>query len=189
MIVFLDLFWTFLKIGLFSFGGGYGMLPLMEQEVLDHGWMDGAQFLNFVAVSESTPGPIAVNMATFIGSSQAGILGAACATLGVILPSIIIILLIVAVFKKFLQYKIVSSALSGVKPVIVGLISITGLWLGIKNFLPNISSYSSEGFSLTALLITVGVGAAYVLYKLTIKKNPSPILVILLSAALGMIFF
>ena len=77
MTIYLDLLWTFLKIGLFSFGGGYGMLPLMEQEVLDHGWMDGAQFLNFVAVSESTPGPIAVNMATFVGSSQAGILGAA----------------------------------------------------------------------------------------------------------------
>ena len=189
MTIYLDLLWTFLKIGLFSFGGGYGMLPLMEQEVLDHGWMDGAQFLNFVAVSESTPGPIAVNMATFVGSSQAGILGAACATLGVILPSIIIILLIVAVFKKFLQYKIVSSALSGVKPVIVGLILVTGLWLGLKNFLPNIAAYSSEGFSLTALLITVGVGAAYVLYKLTLKKNPSPIIVILLSAVLGMIFF
>lgn len=188
-MIYLDLFWAFLKIGLFSFGGGYGMLPLMEQEVLSHAWMTSADFFNFVAVSESTPGPIAVNMATFIGSSQAGVLGAICSTIGVILPSIIIILLIVAVFKKFLQSKIVESALSGVKPVIVGLIAVTGLWLAVKNVFPNIASFSAEDFSLTALLISVGVGAAYVLYKVLLKKNPSPILVILLSAGLGMIFF
>ena len=186
---YLDLFITFFKIGLFSFGGGYGMLPLMEQEVLSHEWMTSADFFNFVAVSESTPGPIAVNMATFVGSSQAGVLGAMCSTLGVIMPSIIIILLIVAVFKKFLQYKITASALAGVKPVIVGLIFVTGLWLAVKNVFPNVAAYSSEGFSLTALLITVGVGSAYVLYKIILKKNPSPILVILVSAGLGMIFF
>ena len=188
-MIYLILFSSFFKIGLFSFGGGYGTLPLMEQEVLSHGWMDSAAFMNFLAVSESTPGPVAVNMATFIGSSQAGIVGAACATLGVILPSIIIILLIVAVFKGFLQSKIVSSALMGVKPVIVGLIAVTGLWLAIKNVFPHIASCSAEGFSLTALIMTVAVAAGYIVYERIRKKNLSPIALILICAALGMIFF
>ncbi len=188
-MIYLELFWTFFKIGLFSFGGGYGMLPLMDQEVMSHGWMEMAQFLNFVAVAESTPGPIAVNMATFIGSTQGGFLGSACATLGVILPSIIIILLIVAVFKNFLKYKVVSSALAGIKPVIVGLIFTTGLWLGIKNFLPNIASMSVEGFSLTAFLLTLGLLVVFFTYKALRKKNLSPIIFIILSAVCGMIFF
>lgn len=188
-MIYLELLWTFFKIGLFSFGGGYGMLPLMEQEVLSHNWMTSADFLGFVAVSESTPGPIAVNMATFIGSSEAGILGAVCSTLGVITPSIIIILLIVAVFKSFLKSELTASALYGVKPVIVGLILVTGLWLGVRNFLPNLSSFSADGFSLTALVITAVAAAVYIGYKLIFKKNISPIILILISAGLGMILF
>ena len=91
-MILLKLFLTFLKIGAVSFGGGYGMIPLMREEVLLHSWIGEETFLNFIAVSESTPGPIAVNMATFIGSSQGGILGAFVATLGVVLPAFLIIL-------------------------------------------------------------------------------------------------
>lgn len=188
-MILIDLLFTFMKIGLFSFGGGYGMLPLMEREVLEHGWMSSEQFVDFVAVSESTPGPIAINMATFIGSAQGGFLGAMFATLGVIIPSVIIILLIVAVFKGFLQSKIVSSALKGVKPVIVGLIFTTGVWLAVRNFLPNIGALSAEGFSLAPLLITAGLGAAYIGYKLLFRKNPSPIMLIIVSAIVGIIVF
>ena len=188
-MILLTLFLTFFKIGLFSFGGGYGMLPLMEREVTIAGWMSTEQFLSFVAVSESTPGPIAVNMATFIGSTQAGFLGAACATLGVIAPSIIIILLIVAVFKNFLKYKAVTSAMLGVKPVVVGLILTTGIYLALKNFLPAVASFSVEGFSLSALIVTVIAAAAFVGYKLIVKKNMSPILLIVFSAVLGIVFF
>ena len=188
-MIYLELFWTFFKIGLFSFGGGYGMLPLMEQEVLSHSWMNIAQFLNFVAIAESTPGPIAINMATFIGSTQGGFLGSVCATIGVILPSVIIILLIVAVFKNFLKSRVVSSALAGIKPVIVGLIFTTGLWLGVKNFLPNIAKFSTEGFSLAALLLTAGLMIVFFTYKKLRKKNISPIIFIVLSAVCGMIIF
>ncbi len=92
-MIFLDLFWTFFKIGLFTFGGGYAMLPLIQAEVAAHGWLSTESLLNFVAVSESTPGPFAVNIATYIGSEMGGIPGAACATLGVALPSFIIILI------------------------------------------------------------------------------------------------
>ena len=78
-----QLFWTFLEIGAVSFGGGYGMISLIREKVLLHGWLEETQFLSFIAVSESTPGPLAINMATFIGASQAGMAGAICATLGV----------------------------------------------------------------------------------------------------------
>lgn len=98
-MICLELFLNFLMIGTLSFGGGYGMISLVREVVLGHGWLTEAEFLSFIAVSESTPGPLAVNMATFIGSSQAGFAGALCATLGVVLPSFGIILLIAAALK------------------------------------------------------------------------------------------
>ena len=185
----LELFLIFFEIGLFSFGGGYGMLPLMQQKTVGNGWISDAEFLDFVAIAESTPGPIAVNMATFIGASQAGIGGAIVATLGVILPSIIIILLIVAMFKNFLRYRGVKGALSGIKPVVVGLILVTGVWFALKNFFPNIASGSAEGFSIVSLIITAVLAAVVVGYKKIFKKNFSPILLILIAAGVGMIVF
>ena len=95
-MIYLKLFLTFLEIGAFSFGGGYGMIAVIKESVVQNGWLTESEFLNFVAVSESTPGPLAVNMATFVGSSQAGFLGALLSTIGVILPSFLIILLIVS---------------------------------------------------------------------------------------------
>ena len=95
-MILLQLFWNFLVIGAVSFGGGFGMISLVREVVLGHGWLTESEFLSFIAVSESTPGPLAVNMATFIGSSQAGLPGALVATLGVVLPSFVIILLVAA---------------------------------------------------------------------------------------------
>ena len=103
MSIYLKLFLTFLKIGAVSFGGGYSMLSLIREDCLSNGWLTEDEIMNFIAVSESTPGPIAINMATFIGSSQAGVLGALLATLGVVLPSFVIILLIAALMTKILQ--------------------------------------------------------------------------------------
>ena len=104
MNILLKLFLTFLKIGAVSFGGGYSMIPLIRDEVLTNGWATEEAFMNFIAVAESTPGPIAINMATYIGSTQYGFIGSLVATLGIVLPSFIIILLIVALFKNFLKY-------------------------------------------------------------------------------------
>ena len=100
-MIFLELFWTFFKIGAFTFGGGYAMLPLIQEAVLSKGWAAPEALINFIAVSESTPGPFAINMATYIGAEQGGILGAFCATLGVVTPSFIIILLVAKFFDKF----------------------------------------------------------------------------------------
>ena len=103
-MIYLELFLTFFQVGAFSFGGGYGMIAMIRELTLMHGWLTESELINFIAVAESTPGPIAVNMATFVGSSQGGILGSLCATLGVVLPSFIIIVLIASLMTKLLKY-------------------------------------------------------------------------------------
>ena len=121
-MIFLELFWTFFTIGAFTFGGGYAMLPLIQAEVERHGWVDSQTLLDFVAVSESTPGPFAINMATYVGTTQGGVLGAICATLGVVLPSFIIILIVAKCYDKFRTSRAVKGCMSGLKPATVGLI-------------------------------------------------------------------
>ena len=141
-MIYLKLFITFLEIGLVSFGGGYGMIALIREKVLINNWLTESEFLNFVGIAESTPGPIAVNMATFVGSSQAGVLGSLVATIGVVLPSFIIILIIASIFKNLLKYEIVKSILDYIKPAIVGLIIGTGLLL----FINTISIFGPKEF-------------------------------------------
>ena len=126
-MIYFKLFLTFLEIGAVSFGGGYGMISIIREAVLSNHWLTESEFINFIAVSESTPGPLAVNMATFIGSSQGGVLGSLLATLGVVLPSFVIILLIAAVLSNLLKYAGVQAFLSGVRPCVVALILTMGL--------------------------------------------------------------
>ena len=121
------LFWNFLMIGALSFGGGYGMISLVRETVLSNGWLTESEFLSFIAVSESTPGPLAVNMATFVGSSQGGFWGALVATLGVVLPSFLLLLLIAAVLRNLMKYRGVEAFLSGVRPCVVALILATAV--------------------------------------------------------------
>ena len=113
MTIYLELFLTFFKIGLFTFGGGYAMLPLIQDEVLAHKWMKIEEILNFIAVSESTPGPFAINCATYVGIETGGIFGAVCSTLGVVTPSFIVILCVARFYKKFKESKAVSSVMTG----------------------------------------------------------------------------
>ena len=121
-MIYLLLFFEFFKIGLFTFGGGFAMIPLVEEVVLQHNWLSESAFYNFIGVCESTPGPIAINMATYVGSMQGGLLGSIVATLGVVLPSFIIILIIASVLKKFTDNKYFKAFIKGVKPVVVALI-------------------------------------------------------------------
>ena len=122
------LFYTFFKIGVFTFGGGYAMIPLITEDIMKNGWVDNINTLtDFIGISESTPGPFAVNIATFIGFEQAGILGAIAATLGVALPSVIIIIIIAKAFSKFQTNKYVVGFLKGVRPTIVGIIFSVGV--------------------------------------------------------------
>ena len=186
-MLLLKLFWVFFEVGAVSFGGGYAMISLIRELVLANDWLTEAELLNIIAVAESSPGPIAVNMATFVGATQAGIPGALLATLGVILPSFLIILLIAAVLKNFLKYKPVKAFMSGVRPCVVGLILATAATL----FLTTLLGFTGTGFAVDLRglgILAILALTAFGFYKWKHKK-PSPILMILLSAALGMLFY
>jgi len=188
-MIFLKLFLTFLKIGAVSFGGGYGMISLIRDDCLANGWLTEAELLNFIAVAESTPGPIAVNMATFVGSSQGGILGAFLATLGVVLPSFFIILLVAAVFTKLLRYAGVKAVLGGIRPAIIALILGTALTM-LLSLIFGIKSVSSEvSFDWRALIVMGVVFAISFTYSKWKKKKLSVIFLILVSGALGVILY
>ena len=189
MGILLELFLTFLKIGAVSFGGGYGMIPMLTDEVIAKGWLTESELMNFIAVSESTPGPIAINMATFIGASQGGFLGALLATLGVVLPAFIIILLVATLIKGLMKFAGVNAFLSGVRPVVIGLIVFTGVLM----FATVVVGYTKIGeplnFDYKALIIFTVVAITYFVYKAIRKKSVSPIILILISALLGIMFY
>ena len=180
-MICLTLFWNFLMIGTLSFGGGYGMISLVREVVLGHGWLTESEFLSFIAVSESTPGPLAVNMATFIGSSQAGLPGALVATLGVVLPSFVIILLVAAVLRSVLRYAGVQAVLDGVRPCVVAMILATAVTMGLST----LGGYTDG----RAIAVFVLLGLVHCGYKKIRQKAPSPIGMILLSAVLGIVFW
>ena len=189
MPILLDLFLTFFKLGLFTFGGGYAMIPLLTDEVLSHGWLAQQEIMNFIAVAESTPGPIAVNMATFIGSSQAGFGGAVLATLGVVLPSFVIIILIASVVTGLMKFEGVKAFLSGVRPVVIGLILATGIIMFITVILGLNHIGQKVAFDWKALVIFGIISVTNFIYKKFNKKALSPIILILISAVLGIIFY
>lgn len=190
MNIYLELFLVFLKIGVVSFGGGYGMIALIQQEVTSRGWLDADALWNYIAIAESTPGPIAVNIATFIGSNQAGFWGSLIATIGIVLPAFCIILIIATVFKNFAKNKYVKAAFEGITPVIWGLIISTGLLLMVKCLYANYNNFDVKGeFNWHALIIFAIVGVTMIVYRLIKKKSMPPIATILVSAAAGMIYF
>lgn len=192
-MIYLQLFLTFLEIGAVSFGGGYGMISLVREKVLSHGWLTEEEFLNMIAVSESTPGPIAVNMATFVGSTQGGVLGSVLATLGVVLPAFIIMLIIASLIRNLLKYKGVQATLGGIRPAVVGLIIATASTMILSSVL-GIKTVSG-GFTLEIselvknIVIFAAVVALATVYKKLKKKKISPILLIVFSGVLGLALF
>lgn len=185
-MIYLDLFLGFLRVGCFAFGGAYGAIPLIRDVVLSYGWIGEETLTYMIAVSESTPGPIMVNLATYIGSGQGGFLGALIATLAVVLPSFIVILLVMAVLKTVLKNKYVQAVLRGLKPCVIGIVLATGLYMTGKNILPPQSGYHAD---IRALIVTAGLVLAALAYKLAAKKKLSPIGLIILSALMGIIVY
>ena len=181
-MIYLELFITFFKIGAFTFGGGYAMLPLIQAEVQQKGWMSLQDLVNFIAVSESTPGPFAVNIATYVGSETSGILGACCATIGVTLPSFVVILIIAKCLERFQNSKLVQGCLSGLKPAVVGLIAASLLSVAQTVFFP--SGFSWAVFITPTLFCSLAI---FLLMLLLQWKKFHPIWVILLSAVLGIV--
>lgn len=181
-MIYVDLFFGFLRVGCFAFGGAYGAIPLIRDVVLSYGWLTDEALVYMIAVSESTPGPIMVNLATYVGSSQAGLPGAALATLAVVLPSFIIILFAMAILKAFLKNKYAQAILQGLKPCIIGIILATGVYMLINNCIPlrKTISVNVQGTIITAILAMIVLSA-----KRIAKKKLSPIAVIVISAFLG----
>ena len=185
-MIYLDLFLGFLKVGCFAFGGAYGAIPLIRDVVLSYGWLTDETLTYMIAVSESTPGPIMVNLATYVGSTQAGFLGAIIAILAVVLPSFFIIILVTSLSKMLLKNKYVQAILQGLKPCVIGIVLATGIYMVINNYLITTSVLS---INFNSIIITVLLVVFSIVYKQYSKKKLSPIKLIVISAIAGMILY
>jgi chromate transporter len=182
-MIYLELLLGFLKVGLFSFGGGYAAVPLIRETVLAYGWLDDTRLSDLIAISESTPGPIMVNMATYVGATQGGIPGAIIATTASILPAFLIVILFMKLMQKAFKNEHINAALDGVKPAIAGLILATGVFMAANNIVPDMS------FDLKATLLTAALALIYFGSRLIVKKGISPIVLILISAVAGVVLY
>ena len=184
-MIHLELLIGFLKVGCFAFGGAYGAIPLIRDVVLSYGWLNDEMLTYMIAVSESTPGPIMVNLATYVGNSQAGLLGSVIATLAVVLPSFIIILLVTALLKAVLKNPFVQAILRGLKPCMIGIILATGVYMIIRNGI-----VIRDGvFLIRPLILTLVIGAIYFGSRKIRKGGISPIALICLSAFAGIVSY
>lgn len=182
-MIYLNLFLGFLKVGCFAFGGAYGAIPLIRDVVLGYGWLTDEEITYMIAVSESTPGPIMVNLATYVGSTQAGFPGAVLATAAVILPSFLIILLITAVLKTFIRNPYVQAVLRGLKPCITGIILATGVYMVIEHCI------SGQSADIQAMFITIVLCVIAAVSQTAFKKKLSPVMLIILSAVAGIFVY
>ena len=174
-----------------TFGGGYAMIPMIQDSVVGNGWMTLNELTDFIAISEATPGPFAINIATFVGSRVGGVLGSICTTLGVVLPSFIIILIVAFVLSKFLKNRYVQGALTGVRPIVLALILFTAFSFLFRTILYGGNQLFSQDIefdrkSLTLLLVVAGF---LFVYKKVNKKSLNTLSVLLLTAVLGLIIF
>ena len=192
-MIFLHLFWTFFKIGLFTFGGGYAMLPLIQEQVLANGWLTNEEVVNFIAVSESTPGPFAINISTYVGTEVGmanggvpfAVFGAICTTFGVVLPSFIVILIVAKFYQQFKKSHTVKGLMTGLKPAAIGLIGSAVVTMASTVFLTDgfsVDIFKGAEFYISAVIFALCTGMVF--FK---KKKIPPVLIICISAALGII--
>lgn len=184
-MIWLELFISFFQIGLFSIGGGYAALPLIQNQVVTgHGWLTVTEFADVVTLSQMTPGPIALNAATFVGTRIAGLPGALIATAGVVTPSVIIVLALAAVYVKFKGHGVLEGILGGLRPAVVGLIASAALGLIL------LALYGEAGFSLSLQALDLKalgllVGAFIVLRRF----KPDPIVVMSVCGVIGVVMY
>ena len=185
-MMLLELFLGFLRVGCFAFGGAYGAIPLIRDVVLSYGWLEDDMLTTMIAVSESTPGPIMVNLATYIGNVQAGFIGALISTLAVVLPSFVIILLIMILLKTALKNSYVQAVLRGLKPCIIGIILATGLYMVFRSCF---GSIRRRAIDWTVSVLTAALGAIYFGSRKVLKNGISPIGLIAVSAVAGILVY
>ncbi len=173
MEILIRLYLAFLKIGTFSFGGGYAMLPFMQKEIVEnHGWISMSEFSDIIGISQMTPGPVAINSATFVGYKVDGVIGSAIATAGVVTTSFILVSIISRVLNKFKESVIVKSMLAGMRPILIALIIYAFIDLAKESYV-----------DLKSIIITIIIGI------ILLSKKVHPILVIVIAAILGLIFY
>ena len=182
-MILLKLFVEFFKVSCFTFGGAYGAIALIRDMVLSNGWLTEERLAYMIAISESTPGPIMGNMATYIGSDQAGFVGSLVATIAVVLPAYLVILLVLGILKNTLKNPWVQAALRGLKPCVVGIVLATGLGMVVKN------CFTAAGTDIRGAVVTVALFLILALYQRFAKKKLSPIALICISAVLGIIVY
>lgn len=182
-MIYLKLFAEFLWVGCFTFGGGYGSIPLIRDVVLRNNWLTEDTFSYMIAVSESTPGPVMVNLATYVGSSQGGILGAVLATTAAVLPAFAIIVLLMAILKNAMKNPAVKATLGGMQPCAVGIILATGLHMTLNSCIPQ------GGIDLRAVVIALVMGALTIWGKKLFKKKVSALQMIFVSAVMGIVLY
>lgn len=188
-MIYLELFLEFLKIGLFTIGGGYAMIPLVQEAIESHGWLTSSQFTYMIGLCEVTPGPIALNMATFVGATSGGFLGGLVATIGVVIPSFVIICIIAALLAKFSDNKYVKAALKGTMAIAIGLIIYATITMMSQVLGPIELTTKKVNISpnLKTIKTFIMVIAGYALLWILRKKKPGPILVIFMSAIVGLL--
>lgn len=180
MTAYLELVTSFFKIGLFGFGGGYAMLPLIQKEIEAHNWLTAQQFVDIIAVAESTPGPVAINSATFIGYKVAGFSGALVATIGVCLPAFFMVVILTKVATKFNDHPIMKGILYGVRPVVISLIALAAI------FVAQTVLISPEGY---LGLDWLSVGIALIGFVALQKFKIHPIFLIIFGGITGIILY
>ena len=187
-MIYLDLLLGFLKVGCFAFGGAYASIPLIREVVLQYQWLTDEQLTYIIAVSESTPGPIMINLATYVGSTQAGFLGSLIATIAVVTPSFLLILLIMFVLKAFMKNAYVKSVFQGLKPCITGIILATGAYMMLSNCVTSsLVNITTTSIHMDSVLITILLGCIILFSRIVLKRKIQPILLIVISAGLGII--
>lgn len=179
-MIYLTLYFEFFKIGLFSVGGGLATLPLLQELIHKYGWITEDQLLNMIAISESTPGPIGVNTATFVGYQVAHIPGAVIATLGIVTPSVLVIVLLTGWLRRYKDHPVLNSAFSGVRPAVGGLIGAVALDLGKSEL--QIAGLQGTAINLKAVILFI-----VVLFVLT-RFRAHPVVFLAAAAVVGALF-
>ena len=189
-MIYFELFYTFFLIGLFTFGGGYAMIPMIKEQVVGKGYISESALTDFIAISEVTPGPFAINISTFVGSEVAGVGGAVLSTIGVILPSLIIITIVAMIMNKFIKNRFVQGALTGVRPIVLVLIASTALVMFIKIIFFSGNALGGELiFDKKSFVLLITLVLFMFIHKKVLKKNLGVIKLLGLSALLGLIIF
>lgn len=184
-MLYLELFWSFVQIGLFSIGGGYASMPLIEHQVVDlHGWLTLQEFVDIITISQMTPGPIAVNSATFVGIQIAGLPGAIIATLGCIFPSCVIVLTLAWVYFRYRNLSVVQGVLGGLRPAVVAMIASAGLSILA------LSLWNGAGFSFSPSDLDWGAALLFIGSLFVLRKwKLNPIYVMLTAGVIGLGFY